>query len=104
MSKIKILLDDYIDHVMELCRQENIQCDEIAATEILMDLKINIDPEIRDQTGYTEKEIRDIIMRYPFSNFKINEFLVIDLADKEQIRVLPYFNIYNNLILQVSLF
>lgn len=67
-------------------------------------LKIDIDTEIMMQTEYTETEIIKIIMEYQFSNFKLDEYTVIDLNHREQIRVLPYFNIFNDLILKVTYF
>ena len=69
-----------------------------------LEIKFHIDREVLENLEYTETEIKEIIMRYPFSEFTMNEFKILTLDYKEQIKVLPYFDIFNTLIISVSYF
>lgn len=72
--------------------------------KIYIEVKIYVDLEIMEKTGYSEEEIKKLVMGYPFTEFVMNEYKIITIGYKEQIRVLPHFDIYNNLILNVSYF
>ena len=56
------------------------------------------------ETGYSESRIKDIIMEHNFNDFKFNEINTIELPNGEGVSVFPRFNIYNDLLINVSYF
>ena len=69
-----------------------------------IEVRIYVGLDVILETGYSESEIKDEIMKHSFNDFKFNELNIIELPNGEEISVLPYFNIYNDLLLAVSYF
>lgn len=69
-----------------------------------MELRINVDKEVVEKTGYSVEEIEKVVMRVPFINFRINDWTIVTLDNKEQIKLLPYFTAFNTFIISVTYF
>ena len=67
-----------------------------------MELRIDVDNEVIEETGYSVEEIEKVVMRVSFTNFKINEWIIVTLDNKEQIKLLPYFTAFNTFVISVS--
>ena len=69
-----------------------------------IEVRIYVGLDVILETGYNESEIKDQIMKHSFNEFKFNELNIIELDNGHEISVLPYFNIYNDLLLTLSYF
>lgn len=69
-----------------------------------IEVRFYIDLEVMEETEYNEGQIKDMIMKHSFNEFKFDDFNQVKLADGTEVRVFPHFNIYNDLILTVSYF
>ena len=69
-----------------------------------MELRIYVDMDVILETEFSEQQIVDMIKRISFNDFKFNEFNVVELDDGSEVSVYPHFNIYNDLIINVSYF
>ena len=69
-----------------------------------IEVRIYVGLDVMLETGYSESQIKDQIMKHSFNDFKFNELNIIELENGEEISVLPYFNIYNDLLLTVLYF
>ena len=67
-----------------------------------MELRIDVDDEVMKETGYSVEEIEKVVMRVSFTNFKINDWTIVTLDNKEQIKLLPYFTAFNTFVISVS--
>ena len=67
-----------------------------------MELRIDVDNEVIEETGYSVEEIEKVVMRVSFTNFKINDWIILTLDNKEQIKLLPYFTAFNTFVISVS--
>ena len=67
-----------------------------------MELRIDVDNEVIEETGYSVEEIEKVVMRVSFTNFKINDWIIVTLDNKEQIKLLPYFTAFNTFVISVS--
>ncbi len=67
-----------------------------------MELRIDVDNEVIEETGYSVEEIEKVVMRVSFTNFRINEWTIVTLDNKEQIKLLPYFTAFNTFVISVS--
>ena len=67
-----------------------------------IELRIDVDMEVIEETGYSIEEIKAVTLRTPFTNFTINDYTIITLDNKEQIRLLPYFTAFNTMVISVS--
>lgn len=67
-----------------------------------MELRIDVDNEVIEETGYSVEEIEKVVMRVSFTNFKINDWTIVTLDNKEQIKLLPYFTAFNTFVISVS--
>ena len=67
-----------------------------------MELRIDVDNEVIEETGYSVEEIEKVVMRVSFTNFRINEWAIVTLDNKEQIKLLPYFTAFNTFVISVS--
>lgn len=67
-----------------------------------MELRIDVDDEVMKETGYSVEEIEKVVMRVSFTNFRINEWTIVTLDNKEQIKLLPYFTAFNTFVISVS--
>lgn len=67
-----------------------------------IEIKLYIDKEVIEETGFSENKIKEFIMSYSFSELKINDFNILTLDSGYQIKVLPFWNIYNDLVFSVS--
>ena len=67
-----------------------------------MELRIDVDNEVIEETGYSVEEIEKVVMRVSFTNFKINEWTIVTLDNGEQIKLLPYFTAFNTFVISVS--
>ena len=67
-----------------------------------MELRIDVDNEVMEETGYSVEEIEKVVMRVSFTNFRINEWTIVTLDNKEQIKLLPYFTAFNTFVISVS--
>ena len=68
----------------------------------IMELRIDVDNEVIEETGYSVEEIEKVVMRVSFTNFRINEWTIVTLDNKEQIKLLPYFTAFNTFVISVS--
>ena len=68
----------------------------------IMELRIDVDNEVIKKTGYSVEEIEKVVMRVSFTNFRINEWTIVTLDNKEQIKLLPYFTAFNTFVISVS--
>ena len=68
----------------------------------IMELRIDVDNEVIEETGYSVEEIEKVVMRVSFTNFKINDWIIVTLDNKEQIKLLPYFTAFNTFVISVS--
>lgn len=69
-----------------------------------IELRIDIDMEVIEETEYSIEEIEKVVMSVPFTNFKINDWTIVTLDNKEQIKLLPYFTAHNTFVISVSYF
>ena len=69
-----------------------------------IEVKIYVDLDVLLESIYSETEIKNMIMRENFNDFKFNEINIRKLSDGTEVNVFPHFNIYNDLILTVSYF
>lgn len=67
-----------------------------------MELRIDVDNEVIEETGYSVEEIEKVVMRVSFTNFRINEWTIVTLDNKEQIKLLPWFTSFNTFVISVS--
>lgn len=67
-----------------------------------MELRIDVDDEVMKETGYSVEEIEKVVMRVSFTNFRINEWTIVTLDNKEQIKLLPWFTAFNTFVISVS--
>lgn len=64
-------------------------------------LKINIDSDVYDY-GITHKQIWEFVNSLKLTNLIFDDYNIIDI-DGTSIKLLPYFDIYNNVIISISL-
>ena len=69
-----------------------------------IEVKIYIDLDVLLETDYSEAEIKRRVMEENFNDFTFNEMNILKLADGTEVRVFPHFNIYNDLLINVSYF
>lgn len=62
-----------------------------------IEARIVVDHEVTEYTGYAVNDIEEIVKNIPFSNLKFNEFSVITLPNKEEIKIFPIWA--NNILL-----
>lgn len=67
-------------------------------------LKIYVDMDIILETEFSEQQIADMIKGHSFNEFKFNDFNIVQLDDGTEVNVFPHFNIYNDLLINVSWF
>ena len=65
------------------------------------EIKINVDIKVYEY-GITYKEIYEFIEDLQFSNIKFNEYNTVMISNT-LIDLFPYFDIYNNIIVNVNL-
>lgn len=65
------------------------------------EVKINVDIKVYEY-GITYKEIYEFIEDLQFSNIKFNEYNTVMISNT-LIDLFPYFDIYNNIIINVNL-
>lgn len=65
------------------------------------EIKINVDMAVYEY-GVTHKEIYEFIDDLPFSTIRIGEYNTLMIGDT-LMDLFPYFDIHNNLIINVSL-
>ena len=66
-----------------------------------IEVKINILFDVYEYTNLNEKDIKNYFNNLTFNELKINDSQYIEI-DKELVKVHSYFNIYNDLIINVS--
>ena len=69
-----------------------------------IEVRFYIDLDVMLETGYSENQIKDIIMEQSFNKFKFDDFNIVKLDDVTEVNVIPHFSIYNDLIISVSYF
>ena len=69
-----------------------------------IEVRFYIDLEVMLETDYSQVEIKDMIMKHSFNEFKFDDFNIVQLDDGTEVNVLPHFNIYNDLLINVSYF
>ncbi len=67
-----------------------------------IELRIDVDDDVMKETGYSVEEIEKVVMRVSFTNFRINEWTIVTLDNKEQIKLLPWFTSFNTFVISVS--
>ena len=67
-----------------------------------IEIKFYIDQEVIEESEFSEYKIKEFIMAHQFSEFKMNDFNILTLDSGYQIKVLPFWNIYNDLVFSVS--
>ena len=87
----------------DLFQEEDIAyCEEGIERETNIELRIDVDIEVIEETGYSVEEIEKVVMSVSFTNFRINEWLIVTLDNKEQIKLLPWFTSFNTFVISVS--
>ena len=91
----------------DLFQEENIAyCEEAIERESNEKVKIYIDQEVFEETGYNETEIKTQIVRQllqqPDSNLIPNVYKIITLQNGERVEIFPFFIIKNQLIINVK--
>lgn len=87
----------------DLFQEEDlVYCDEAIKRETNIELRIDVDIEVIEETGYSVEEIEKVVMSVSFTNFKINDWTIVTLDNKEQIKLLPYFTAFNTFVISVS--
>lgn len=79
-----------------------IRLEVIEERETNIELRIDVDIEVIEETGYSVEEIEKVVMSVSFTNFKINEWTIVTLDNKEQIKLLPWFTSFNTFVISVS--
>ena len=69
-----------------------------------IEVRFYIDLDVMLETGYSENQIKDIIMEQSFNKFKFDDFNIVKLDDVTEVNVIPHFSIYNDLLISVSYF
>lgn len=69
-----------------------------------LEVRIYVDMDVILEIEYSEEQIANMIMAYPFNDFKFDDFNIVKLDDGTEVNVFPQFNIYNDLIITVSYF
>ena len=69
-----------------------------------LNLKIMIDDEVMENTEMTKEQIENVVMNQSFSNFTIDEYTIVTLDNREQIKLLPYFTAFNDFCISVTYF
>ena len=72
--------------------------------KINMELKIYVDMDVILETEFSEEQIANMIKAYSFNDFVFNEMNIIKLSDGTEVNVFPHFDIYNDLLINVSYF
>ena len=67
-----------------------------------IELRIDVDNEVIEETGYSVEEIEKVVMGVSFTNFRINEWTIVTLDNKEQIKLLPWFTSFNTFVISVT--
>lgn len=76
--------------------------EESIKRETNIELRIDVDIEVIEETGYSVEEIEKVVMSVSFTNFRINEWTIVTLDNKEQIKLLPWFTAFNTFVISVS--
>ena len=76
--------------------------EETIERETNIELRIDVDIEVIEETGYSVEEIEKVVMSVSFTNFRINEWTIVTLDNKEQIKLLPWFTSFNTFVISVS--
>ena len=66
-----------------------------------IEVKINILFDVYEYTTLNEKDIKNYFNNLTFNELKINDSQYIEI-DNELVKITSYFNIYNDLIINVS--
>ena len=66
-----------------------------------IEVKLNILFDVYEYTTLNEKDIKNYFNNLTFNELKINDSQYIEI-DKELVKITSYFNIYNDLIINVS--
>lgn len=69
-----------------------------------IEVRFYIDLEVMEETDYNESQIKDMIMEQSFNEFKFDDYNKLQLDDGTEVIVFPHFNIYNDLLINVSYF
>ena len=69
-----------------------------------IEVRFYIDLEVLIETDFSEIQIKDMIMEHNFNEFKFDDYNIVKLDDGTEVNVLPHFNIYNDLLINVSYF
>ena len=69
-----------------------------------IEVRFYIDLEVMEETDYNESQIKDMIMKQSFNEFKFDDYNKVQLDDGTEVIVFPHFNIYNDLLINVSYF
>lgn len=87
----------------DLFQEEDLEyCEESIKRETNIELRIDVDIEVIEETGYSVEEIEKVVMSVSFTNFRINEWTIVTLDNKEQIKLLPWFTSFNTFVISVS--
>ena len=87
----------------DLFQEEDLAyCEEAIKRETNIELRIDVDNEVIEETGYSVEEIEKVVMGVSFTNFRINEWTIVTLDNKEQIKLLPWFTSFNTFVISVT--
>lgn len=88
----------------DLFQEEDLAyCDEAIKRETNIELRIDVDIEVIEKTGYSVEEIEKVVLGVPFANFRIDDLnIIVTLDNGEQIKLLPYFTIFNTFVISVT--
>ena len=65
------------------------------------EIKINIDSEVYDY-GITHKQVCEFVGSLKIDSLRLNDYIITDI-DGISIKLLPYLDIYDNIIISISI-
>ena len=102
VKKMVRFQDNVSKFIIRLEVEDLAYCEESIKRETNIELRIDVDIEVIEETGYSVEEIEKVVMSVSFTNFRINEWTIVTLDNKEQIKLLPWFTSFNTFVISVS--
>ena len=102
VKKMVRFQDNVSKFIIKLEVIEEMNYEESIKRETNIELRIDVDIEVIEETGYSVEEIEKVVMSVSFTNFRINEWTIVTLDNKEQIKLLPWFTSFNTFVISVS--
>lgn len=103
VKKMVRFQDNVSKFIIKLEVIEEMNYEESIKRETNIELRIDVDIEVIEKTGYSVEEIEKVVLGVPFANFRIDDLnIIVTLDNGEQIKLLPYFTIFNTFVISVT--